>query len=153
MRFPNAFVTPSAGNYQIEVAYSGDGTYDAAGGTFPFSTVQAVVTINLSGLISTVPGRGLLVTSNVSSASPMGTPTGGVFFVLHDLGSNGRSTLCGTNAVDGSGNTSCGFVTPSSGSYEVEVNYTGDAPNAPAAQAFPFTTAQAGVTITLSKLK
>src|SRR5207248_1425144 len=116
-------------------------------------TQQATVTITLSGLLSTVPGRNLTITSNVSSASPLGTPTGAVDFGLRNLSTNVLTGLCGNINVDPSGNSSCFFTTPPAGSYQIEVNYSdGAGPNAPATAVFPFTTQQATVSITLAGL-
>src|SRR5207248_2743944 len=106
------FNAPSAGSYQIEIAYSGDGRFDPGSGAFTFATAQASVAIGLSGLVSTVPGRSLTLTSSVSSASPMGTPTGTVTFVEHNLSTNGRTTQCGSVPIDPSGNSSCAYTTP-----------------------------------------
>src|SRR5439155_219275 len=117
-----------------------------------FTTQQVTVTITLSGLLSTVPGRNLTVTSNVSSASPLGRPTGSVDITVRNLSTNANVAGCGNLYVDASGNSSCYFTTPPAGSYQVEVNYSGDSANAPRMQAFPFTTQQATVTITLAGL-
>src|SRR5207248_2870009 len=145
-----SYTTPPNGSYEIEVGYSGDATYSSATGVFPFTTQQATVSITLSGLASTVPGRTLSLVSNVSSASPLGTPTGSVTFVEHNLSTNGRSTPCAGTAIDGSGNSLCSYTTPPNGSYEMEVNYSGDTPNAPAIQAFPFTVSNSPVVTNIS---
>ena len=135
------FTTPPNGNYQVDVVYSGDGTYAATTATFPFTTQQVTVSIALAGLPSnTRPVTTLTVTSNISSASPLGTPTGSVDIIVRNPSTNANLGGCGNLYVDASGNSSCYLATPSAfGNYQIEVNYSGDGPNAPATGVFPFT--------------
>ena len=152
--FACPFIAPGAGNYQIEVSYPGDGTYAASGTptTFPLTTAQAVPTIAQTGSpAAAVPGQAVTMMLNLTSSSPLGPPTGIVTVKLRNLTTMVVTDISGGTCLMASlvsGAFTCPYITPAAGNYQVEVTYSGDAPNAPKLTAFLLTTAQAVPTIT-----
>ncbi len=98
-------------------------------------------TITLAGLPgSTVPGVTLTVTAGVFGAG--GPATGNATFYHRNVGTNELITLC-VAPLDPVGNVPCTFTTPATGSYRIEVYYSGDVIYDLASATFVFATQQA----------
>ena len=145
--FTCPYIAPSAGNYQIEVSYSGDTPNAPVLKTFSLTTAQAVPTVTQIGSpASAPPGQSVSMAISVTSSSPLGPPTGIVTVKLRDLTTmivtdiNGGTCLMASLT---SGSFTCPYTTPVVGNYQIEVSYSGDTPNAPAFQIFPLTVAAA----------
>jgi hypothetical protein len=111
----------------------------------------ATPTITLSGLPgATVPGYTITVLARVAGGS--GTPTGNVAFIVYDTSTGGFAPACGNAPINSGGDIACSFAAPSNGSYNLSVEYGGDATYDFTITQFPFTTQQATPTISLSGL-
>ncbi|MEP6939070.1 MAG: Ig-like domain-containing protein [Rudaea sp.] len=122
------FATSSlaAGAHSLSASYAGDGTYLSSSGTTSATVNPAASGATTTTLVaspsSIIVGQNVTLSATVTGAAP----TGSFAFTVDGI------SICGTVAVQGSGNTRtgvCSIATLTAGLHSAAVSYSGNATN------------------------